>query len=465
MTIASVGQKVISFVYFTLIARNIGAEGTGKYFFALSFTTVFVVFIDLGLTQVLIREGAKSKEKLQKYFSSVIFTKIFLGILTYLAAFTVINIMGYPVETRHLVYLSAVTMLFDSIHLTIYGVLRAIGNLKYEAIAIIGSQLITLILGTTFLYLKFPLIFLILAFTIPSFLNVVYSSIVLFKKYQIKLKAKLDKEILRFMAVIAVPFALASIFGRVYSYIDSILLSKLAGDVAVGWYSIPYKITYAFQFMPLALMATLYPKFSEYFAKDKKRLAFTFERAIKYLMIIVFPIAIGIGVLSRDIILSLYTAEYINSILPLQILLAGLVFSYLSFPVGSFLNASNRQVTQTIIVFFVMVINIILNVILIPRIGVVGAAISALVGNICLTVFGYFIIPSIAKISHWFLFKSFLQIFTSAVVMGLGVYFINQISHYTIAILVAVVVYPIMLFMTRAITVGQLKEAMVLVKK
>ena len=267
------------------------------------------------------------------------------------------------------------------------------------------------------------------------------------------------------MAVIAVPFALASIFGRVYSYIDSILLSKLAGDVAVGWYSIPYKITYAFQFMPLALMATLYPKFSEYFAKDKKRLAFTFERAIKYLMIIVFPIAIGVGVLARDIILSLYTTEYLNSILPLQILLAGLVFSYLSFPVGSFLNASNRQVTQTIIVFFVMVINIILNIILIPKIGVVGAAISALVGNICLTVFGYFIIPSIAKISHWFLFKTFLQIFASAVAMGLSVYFINQISHYTIAILVAVVIYPVMLFVTRAITVSQLKEAMVLVKK
>ncbi len=465
MTIASVGQKVISFVYFTIIARNIGAEGTGKYFFALSFTTVFVVFIDLGLTQVLIREGAKSKDKLQKYFSSVIFTKIFLGIITYLSAFAVINIMGYPVETKHLVYLSAVTMLFDSIHLTIYGVLRAIGNLKYEAYAIIGSQLTTLILGTTFLYLKLPLIFLIAAFTIPSFFNVVYSSTVLFKKYKIKFKPKLDRQVLRFMGVIAIPFALTAIFGRVYSYIDSILLSKLAGDIAVGWYSIPYKITYAFQFMPLALVAALYPKFSEYFVSDKKKLAFVFERAIKYLMVIVFPIAIGVGVLARDIILSLYTVEYINSILPLQILLAGLVFSYLSFPIGAFLNACNRQVTQTIIVFFVMVINIILNIILIPKIGVIGAAIAALVGNICLAVFGYSIMPKIVKISHWFLFKSFLQICVSAVVMGIGVYFINQISHYTIAILAGAVIYPVMLFTMRAVTVEQMREAMFLVRK
>ena len=465
MTIASVGQKVISFVYFTLIARNIGAEGTGKYFFALSFTTVFVVFIDLGLTQVLIREGAKGKDRLQKYFSSVLFTKIFLGVITYLLALLVINIMGYPVETKHLVYLSAITMLFDSLHLTIYGVLRAIGNLKYEAIAITASQFMTLILGTKFLYLKMPLIWLIAAFTIPSFLNVVYSATVLFKKYKIRFQPKLDKQALRFMALIAIPFALTAIFGRVYSYIDSILLSKLAGDIAVGWYSIPYKITYAFQFMPLALVAALYPKFSEYFEKDKEKLSYIFERGMKYLLIIVFPIAIGIGVLARDIILSLYTAEYINSILPLQILLAGLIFSYVSFPIGAFLNACNRQITQTVIVFFVMVINIILNLILIPRIGVVGAAVSALVGNFCLTLFGYLVMPSITKISHWFLFKSFLQIFISAIVMGLVVYFINQISHYTVAILIGAAIYPIMLFVTRAITTEQLKEALVLVKK
>ena len=59
---------------------------------------------------------------------------MFLGILTYIAAIITINLMGYQIETRHLVYLSAVTMLFDSLHLSIYGTLRAYGNLRYEAI-------------------------------------------------------------------------------------------------------------------------------------------------------------------------------------------------------------------------------------------------------------------------------------------------------------------------------------------
>ena len=124
MTMASVFQKVIAFAYFTLIARKIGATGTGTYFFALSFTTVFVVFVDLGLTNVFIRESAKAKEKLGEYLSTILSIKIGLGLLSYLAAIIVINLMGYDIETRHLVYLSAVTMLLDSLHLTLYGLAR-----------------------------------------------------------------------------------------------------------------------------------------------------------------------------------------------------------------------------------------------------------------------------------------------------------------------------------------------------
>ena len=173
------------------------------------------------------------------------------------------------------------------------------------------------------------------------------------------------------MAKIAVPFALTAIFTRLYAFADSILLSKLAGDEAVGWYSIPYKITFAFQFLPLALGASLFPRFSEYFVSDKQKLARSFEQGMKYLMLIVFPIAIGIGVLAHDIVITLYKEQFINSVLPLQILMVSLVFLFLSGPVSTLLNACDRQVTQTGIIGFVAITNITLNIFLIPRFGVV----------------------------------------------------------------------------------------------
>ncbi|EKE05577.1 MAG: hypothetical protein ACD_19C00208G0001, partial [uncultured bacterium] len=129
------------------------------------------------------------------------------------------------------------------------------------------------------------------------------------------------------------------------------------------------------------------------------------------MLIVVFPISVGIAVLAKDIVLYLYTPEFVNSILPLQILVGGLVFSFIGFPIGAFLNACDKQKTQTAIVGFAMVINIALNLLLIPNFGVVGAAISALVGNFLLTILGYAVVPQIIKLKH----SKVLQMFGKSV--------------------------------------------------
>lgn len=464
MTAASVLQKAIAFLYFTLIARYIGAEGTGKYFFALSFTTVFVIFVDLGLTNVLIREAAKFKDKIQIYLSTVLSVKVVLGVLAYIAAVVAVNLMGYPESTRHLVYLSGVTMLFDSFHLSVYGVLRAIGDLKWEAISNVGSQALTLAMGSVFLYFDFPLIYLILAFTIPSALNALFGSSILYFKYKIKPKPEFYKNTFYTLGKIAIPFALAAVFARIYSYADTIILSKLASEEAVGWYSIPYKISNSFQFLPLALVAAIYPKFSQFYDENKDKLANLFEKSLKYIFLLVFPIAVGIFVLGKDIILTIYTDEYLNSVLPLKILMGSLIFSFISFPIGSFLNACDKQKTQTAIVGVVMVVNIVLNFLLIPGYGVVGAAISALVGNFLLAAAGYVVVPKVTRISHKSIFLAKFKILFSSLVMGILVWYVNIHVHFVISIIAGAILYPTMLFVTRAVTVAQIKNMIKFVK-
>ena len=130
MTLASIGQKLIAFVYFTIVARSLGAQATGMYVTALAFTTLFVVFVDLGMTNVLVRESAKHKANMQEYFSVVLMSKVLLGVGSYAIMIVAAHLLNYDIALRHLIYLSGITMLFDSLHLSIYGVLRAIGNLK-----------------------------------------------------------------------------------------------------------------------------------------------------------------------------------------------------------------------------------------------------------------------------------------------------------------------------------------------
>lgn len=465
MTIASVGQKMIAFVYFAIIARMLGPAQQGIYTTAMTFTTIMVVFVDLGFTNVLVREVAKAKDKAQEYLSTLLAVKIGLGIITYLATVMIVNILGYDDLLKLLIYVSAITMLFDSCHVTLYGVMRGFGTLRYEALMIFGSQLITLLFGSLFLFLKLPLVSLVLAFTIPGAINVIFAAVVLSKKFGIHFRPSFHKTAFFHLGKIAIPFAIAAVFARIYSYIDTILLERLMDATAAGWYAVPYKITFAFQFIPLALVAALYPKFSEYYAHNRQKLAYIFERGSKYLLLLAFPIAVGIGVLAPDIIGVIFGDTYAASVLPLQILIVSLIFSFISFPIGAFLNACDKQSTQTGIVAIVMVVNIVMNIILIPTYGPVGAAIAALTGNILLTVLGYLIMPHIAKISHIFIAKTVGQVSIAAGIMGLIVYYSNLHVHFTLSIMLGIVSYAILIYIFRIVTTSQLREAFSLVKK
>lgn len=427
MTLASIAQKIISFVYFAIIARSLGAEDTGKYFFALSFTTIFVVFIDLGLTNVLVREGAKTKEKIVEFVSGVLFLKIFLGIGTYLVMAVVLSILGYAIDMKMLVFISGITMLFDSLQLSLYGTLRALGNVKYEAFGIVGSQGTTLILGTIFLYFKLPITYLMIAFLIPSFLNTAFAYTILVTRYNLRLRPKFIKGIILYIIPIAVPFALATVFGRVFSYADSVMLSKMAGNAAVGWYSVPYKIAYAFQFIPFALIAGLYPRMSEYYVHDQKRLGEVFNQGLRYLLIVSVPMSVGIIILGTKIIQTFFGNQYLPSIMPLQILMAGVITSFLNVLLGALLNATGRQKTQTIFVGLVMVCNIILNVILIPRFGVVGAATAATTGNTILFVLSWIMSTRIVTVDYSKLGMLLLKLVLSTGIMAIVVWYTPQL--------------------------------------
>lgn len=448
MTFASIGQKILSFLYFTFIARMVGAEGTGKYFLALAFTTIFAVITDFGLSPSLNREVARKPEEASKHLGAVLAVKTIFIVGTYIVMMIATYLLNYSDEMRLLIALSGITMIFDSIHLSFYAVLRGLHKLKYEALAIVMSQFTTLCIGTVALLLGQPLVWLIIAFIISSFLNVLYASYMLRHGAHVRIALGWHGPLIKSLLAIAFPFALAGIFARVYSYSDTVFLSKLAGDIAVGWYSIPNKITFAFQFIPLALSAALYPRMSEAFVCDRAHLAYLFERAMKYLIIVAMPLAVFLGVLSQEIILTIYTAEYAPAIVPMQILLASLIFAFIDFPVGSLLNGCNRQGRQTTAMGIAMVVNVAANIAFIPSYGVIGAALAAVCGNVTLFVIGYLFVPKIAVIHHGRLLGWALLAGLLAGVIGAMMWLAKSVVPWYLTLVIGGVLYCAGLFVT-----------------
>lgn len=416
-TFALILQKVISFTYFTVLARALGPEDLGRYYFAISFTTIFAIFIDLGLANVLTREVAKDEKRTVNLLGNILALKIPLSILSFLLVLFFINTSDYPELTRQLVYISSISMILDSFTLTFFAVIRGFHNLFFESIASVIFQLVILSSGIVFLRLNMGLKWLLGSLAFASIFNFLYSLILVWKKWGIAIRPKIDKALLRQIIRITVPFALFAIFQRFYTYLDSVILSALAGDRYLGLYQVAFKIIFALQFLPLAFTATLYPAMSSYWVSNREQLSVTFERAMNYLIIISIPIAVGIIALADKIVL-VFKSGYEDAVLPLQITMLALIFIFLNFPIGSLLNACDRQRQNTKNMGIVLVVSIIMNIILIPTYKAVGASITVVATNFLMLILGLVLVPSIIKIRYGKIVKTFFIASIGALVMA-----------------------------------------------
>lgn len=464
LTAASILQKVISFAYFTIIARFVGAENTGQYFFAMTFMVIFTVVADFGLGPILTRETARYPENTEKNLHTVFWTKVLFGLGTYLLLALSINLLGYPADTRFLVYLAGLTMIFDNLHAVFYGVFRARKNLFYESIGVVGSQFITLLIGTTAIFLHWPLYWLIIAYIIPSFFNFLFSATALKKVYRLRYGLAWDKTLFKQFFALALPFALAGIIGRLYSYSDTMIMSKMLSSAEIGWWSVPYKITFAFQFIPIALSASVYPVFSSLYLDNREKIDELFAKSWRYLFTIVFPIAAGLFVLAEPVIVKIYQPSYLPSVPVLKILLISLIFSYLSFITGALLNAINRQKIQTSLVAVSLALSVAINLIFIPKIGIMSAAYAALAGNALLCLGGFVFSARFIKINYWTIFKYINQTFWPALLMALIVHFLSLKMHFLLTIPIGAAVYFLALFATGGLTVNLLRESFLKIK-
>ncbi len=440
-TIALILQKLIAFAYFTYLARVLGAENLGIYIFALSFMAIFSIVIDFGLSNFITREVAKEQSDAQKLYSNVLSFKVISSLIAIGLIVFFINILNYPELTRQLVYLAAILMVIESLVLSSFAIVRGYHNLKYESFGTIGVQVIVSILGVTVLQFTEDIRLLMGVLIVGNLANLIYVTYLIIRKLNLKIKLQFNFYYWRNIFLIVLPFALAAGFNKIYGAFDQVLLSKLASDLSLGYYAVAYKLTFSLQFLPLALVAALYPAMSTYYKEDKQMLNKSFTRAVYYLIILTIPLSAGIIILAKEFVLSLYTVEFAASILPLQILISSLFFLFINFPLGSLLNASDKQRKNTINIALAMIFNIVMNVVLIPKHQEIGAAISSTISTIFLFCLGIIAVRNIIKIDIWYLIKIFVKTLIVSLIMVVIIYLLKDGLYWLMAAIIGFAVY------------------------
>lgn len=456
-TLALILQKVISLTYFTLYARALGPNDLGQYYFAISITSIFSIFIDFGLGNIITREIAKDTGHAKSFISNIlsvklIFSGITLGLLwIWMAAF------NYPALTRDLICISAFTMVFDNFTSVFFSALRGKHNLKYESISSVIVQSIVLVLSLVILGLGWDIRWLMVSLAAGSLYNLIYSAFIAWRLFALPFVFSWNRELVKKILLLSLPFAIYAIFQRFYTYFDSVLLFKFAGDGAVGLYQVPFKIIVALQFLPMAFTASLYPALSAYWHRNREQLSITFERAINYSLILSVPIMIGTIVLARQVVV-IFKEGFADAVLPLQLVMLSLPFMFLGFPVGALLNACDRQKRNTWNIAITSIVSAALNFYLIPRMGVLGACLTNLLTSILMLVLGWVVVGKITVIRPQVFVLMFARVIGAGLAMGAMVYFLREYLATPLTIVAGALAYIICLYLFRGFSSEDLKS-------
>ncbi len=444
-TLALILQKAISLIYFTWYARALGPADLGKYYFAISLTTIFSIFLDLGLTNLITREVAKDKSVATKYLGGALALKTILSLGTIAVIAGLVGWGHYDPLIADLVWVSAISMLLDSVTTLIFAFSRAFHNLKYESISSVASQAVTLLVSWLVFATHGNLVALMWAQVASSAFAFVYAIITVAGRWHLSLKPTWNWQWLSKLLILAWPFGLFAIANRAYGYFDSLLLFYFKNDLAVGIYQIPFKINLALQFLPAAFVASLYPALSHYWHNQKDQLGKTFQRAISYSLILAMPIGIGIAATAVPLT-ELFKTSYTQAIWPLRLTAATIFLTFLSYPLGSLLNACDRQKSNTWNMIITAVVNIILECLFIPPWGVMGAVASDIVAAALLVVLSWKVVRELKIIKLRATAGLFGKVLAASTLMGLVVYYLNSRLNLGVNILCGVLVYGLTLF-------------------
>lgn len=380
-------SQVISFIliffYTIYIARYLGAEGYGVFTFALAFSGIFSIMTDLGLSTLTVREVARDKKLASKYLGNAFLIKLILSFFTFVIIAIVINMIEYSQEIIYVVYFISMSTILISLNGIFYSIFQAYEKLEYQSLGQIVSSL-TMFLGVWVgIFLGFDVVGFSLLFLFSNFIVLVYTIIISAWKFLIP-KIEYDNHFWKSILIESLPFGLTGISVVIYTFIDSIMLTIIQGTEVVGWYNAAYKLVLFLLFIPSTINIAVFPAMSKLHISSLDSLRLINEKYFKFMIIIGIPICFGISILADRIILLIFGIEYIPSIFALQILVWTIAFTFARASFVKLLEATDKQIILSKITWITVIVNILLNLALIPNFSFIGASIATVLTEIVL---------------------------------------------------------------------------------
>lgn len=356
---------LMSLAPIVFVPQYLDAVGVGKLNISYSLTEIFEALILMGTAIYVVREIARDRSRVSELIFNGLILRAGLALLLFPVMVAVLYLLNYPPETRLIVFIMYGMITVSMFSQLFASALQALEYMAWRSAAIIAGEVVAVFIGWFVLYqgggvIGYVLV-LALAMVVELIVNASYFVMVARIRPIIRLQTMVQ------MLRGGIPFFLWAFLQTIYYRSSSLMLSKLGGEEAVGWFGVANQLVIPLYTIPSVIITVLLPQFSQLSAGEPATLRRAVSRAVSYMTIITMPLALGLSATAGRVIeLFNYPATFQHSVPVLRILALTLPGTSLVMVIATAIAAMNKERGWARISAFSLVASIALNIGLIP---------------------------------------------------------------------------------------------------
>ncbi len=376
LTAAEVLSKMFSIALTFVVARRLGAESMGVWVVLTTTGATLNIILVFGLNRYVMREVGKDPDKAVPLMSDIFYFKnVIAGILLLMVALAAIFLAGTKLKQVG-VFIVFGSTLFHTHTLSAYSMFRARMNSIPEAVGLSSFRAITTVFSIIMLLRGYGVVALLWIEFIARGITFCFSWLLFYHRFGLPLSIPAAGAFRRLFRG-SWRLALIQLLMSVHPVINVFMLSALAGDVQVGYYSAANRLSAFLMLVAGALNAVVFPVLARTKNADPKRFPLMFGMFYRCHILICLPFSAVFAFFSRIIVTTIYGDGFVAGSAVLVIASGIVVINFAGWAVVSAALAGNRDAASLGIGTATLLLNTVLNFVLIPRYGAAGAAFAS----------------------------------------------------------------------------------------
>ncbi len=426
------------------LARTLGVYGFGRISFAFTFLGYSLLLMDPGLSILGTREVARNPALSKGYVYRISYLRVLLATVAFILIATLSLLVPGMSNTKGLIILYCISLFPYA--LSVDWFFRGRERMKHIAVSPIIAYSLYLALVLIFVrsqdYINLVPLF--------WFFGVSISSLYLWirMKGENNIKNPQKQEGIWKILKTSLPIGIGTMMTSIYFNFDITMLGFMRGAREAGLYNATYKLLMFLLLVDRVFSMVILPLFSRHYKKSRKSFEHVLSMASRAIIAVVLPLSAGGFMLALPIMGFVYGGEYTNSFTTFRLLIWALVITGVGSIYTQGLIASGNEKKYASAMIMGTLANVVLNLIMIPKFGMVGAAVATLFSEVVMVFFMFFAFSKIARVH---IIPHIARPIFASVVMCISLYLMRELNL-SLLILIGAVIYISLIYATGGIT-------------